>query len=62
MNGGEPVENRGVFLVSGRVGAEGTHYSITGPDNGPWSDFGAFGKILTRDEANADPFRDRLFH
>ena len=58
---GEPVEGRGVIVVSGRVAADGIHYSVSDPKDAPWADFGAYGPVLSRKDALEGPFSGDLF-
>jgi hypothetical protein len=59
---GEPVAGRGVVVVSGRVAAGGIQYSVLEPGDAPWSDFGAYGPVLTRKDALEGPFSRDLFN
>jgi hypothetical protein len=58
---GEEVEDGGVVVVSGRVDPHDIVYVVLTPEESPWSDFGAFGKVTERDEALARAETTRLF-
>jgi len=55
---GEHVEGMGVAVLSARIDAGNIIYSVLEPAAAPWSDFGAYGAMLSRAEAlstNWDP-------
>ena len=52
----------GVAVVSGRVTDTDVIYSVLEPEDSPWTDFGEFGQVLTRDEALHGPLSSNLFN
>src|SRR5262249_39698836 len=48
---GEPVENGGVVVLSGRVDSENIVYSVLSPEESPLSEFGAYGQVIDRNTA-----------
>ena len=58
---GEEIEDGGVVVVSGQVSPDNIVYAVLSPENSPWSDFGAFGKVRDREDALARAESTRLF-
>jgi len=59
---GEPVEDGGVFVISGRVDPESIVYSVLEPDDSPFGDFGAYGRVIDRETALANAGATNLFN
>ena len=59
---GEPVENGGVVVLSGRVDPENIVYSVLSPADSPWAGFGAYGHVIDRDAALANAGPTNLFN
>jgi hypothetical protein len=58
---GNCVEDAGVSVLSARIDAADLVYSVIEPEQSPWSDFGAFGKVLPRDEVLNSSDSNSLF-
>jgi hypothetical protein len=57
---GDPIGS--VAVVSGRVTDTDIVYSVLEPGDSPWTDFGTFGAILTRDAALNGEHSHNLFN
>ena len=58
---GEPIENGGVVVASGRVESESIIYTVLSPEDSPWSDFGIFGQVIDREAALSNADATNLF-
>lgn len=58
---GEPVDNAGVAVVSSRIQGGNLVYTVVGPENSSWSDFGVYGKVLDRTAVIAQATDTNLF-
>ena len=58
---GEPVEQGGVVVLSARVDSDNIVYSVLRPEDSPWDDFGAYGRVIDRETALARAGSTNLF-
>lgn len=59
---GEPVEDGGVVAVSVRIDSRNIIYTVQEPEEAPWSDFGAYGKVVSRALALEEAQANNLFN
>lgn len=58
---GEPIEGAGVVVISAYQDDENVIYSVLEPADSPWSDFGAYGPVLSRATALGSDWSPGLF-
>ncbi|MGB1563190.1 MAG: hypothetical protein ACPHN2_16985 [Sinimarinibacterium flocculans] len=61
-SGGEPVDDGGVVAIAVRLDGEKIIYTVQEPEEAPWSDFGAYGKLVSRALALREAPVRNLFH
>lgn len=59
---GEPVEDGGVVAIAVRIDSGNIIYTVQEPEEAPWSDFGAYGRVMSRALALREAQATNLFN